>query len=300
VLIGAIQVPVLLAFGALTLALAALWAPRVSASAHAAQWWTLPFVLAVVAALAGGLVDARGVLVLLLFAAACLVANRAAGRGTRRAAHAVMLAACAGLLLHVIPGFDNPRVLDQVVLGSGSEPYTKYLSFDKGVVGLFLLGIYAPDRVARDEGLRHGVGFLWRFAILTAAVMGLSLASGYIRWDPKLPSWWPLWTWSMIFLTALPEEAIFRGVAQSWLGKRLGGTSRAATVAAVMIGTLFGLAHIGGGPVYVVLATAAGIGYGWIYAATRSIGAAVAAHAGLNIIHFVLFSYPSLRVDSLN
>jgi membrane protease YdiL (CAAX protease family) len=59
-------------------------------------------------------------------------------------------------------------------------------------------------------------------------------------------------------------------------------------------GSAFGLAHLSGGLVYVVLAAAAGIGYGWIYARTRSIGAAIAAHAGLNTVHFALFTYPAL------
>ena len=37
-----------------------------------------------------------------------------------------------------------------------------------------------------------------------------------------------------------------------------------------------------------------GIGYGLIYAHSRSIGTSIAAHSGLNAVHFVLFSYPAL------
>ena len=210
------------------------------------------------------------------------------------ATHAIMFATCASLFLHVVPGVDNPRVVTDVVLGPGSVPYTKYLNFDKGIAGLFLLGIYASDQPAADEGWRHAGGFLWRFAIVVAVVIALSLALGYVRWDPKLPLWWAVWTWSMVFLTALPEEALFRGVVQSLIMRRLGGTGRAATAAIVMAGMLFGVAHLAGGPLYAAIASAAGIGYGWIYASTRSIGAAVAAHAGLNTIHFLFFSYPAL------
>jgi membrane protease YdiL (CAAX protease family) len=193
-----------------------------------------------------------------------------------------------------VPGFDNPRVIDHVVLGRDAEPYTKYLNFDKAVAGLFLLGIYVPERVARDEGGQHAVGVLWRLAILVAVVMGLSLAVGYVRWDPKLPSWWPVWLWSMVLLTALPEEAIFRGVLQSWVAERLGEIPHAATLAAVIVGAAFGVAHLAGGGSYVLLAAVAGTGYGWIYARTRSIGAAIAVHAGLNTVHFFLFTYPSV------
>jgi membrane protease YdiL (CAAX protease family) len=286
--------PIAGAFAALTLALVALWAPRVSASPHAALFWTFPGVLAAALGLAGGLIDVRALLVLLFFAGACTAAARAGGRPVAIATHAIMFAACAALFLHVVPGVDNPRVVSNVVLGPGSAPYTKYLNFDKGIAGLLLLGIYASDQPAADEGSRHAAGFLWRFAIVVVVVMALSLALGHVRWDPKLPPWWAVWTWSMVFLTALPEEALFRGVVQSLITKPFGGTDRAAAAAIVIAGMLFGVAHLAGGATYVAVASAAGIGYGWIYASTRSIGAAVAVHAGLNAIHFLFFSYPAL------
>jgi hypothetical protein len=96
----------------------------------------------------------------------------------------------------------------------------------------------------------------------------------------------------MVVLTALPEEALFRGVIQTWMaGGQLSWHQWPAIVAA---GVVFGLAHLAGGPLYVLVASAAGVGYGWIYASTRSIGAAIAAHAGLNAVHLFFFSYPAL------
>lgn len=293
-------------FAALTLALVCLWAPRVFtspspsllSSAWASRIWIAPGVAALILALVSDVIDMRGVGVLLAFAAACVAANRArvgvgVGVGGVTAivvTHTIMVAIGAGLFLHVWPGFDNPRVVTDVVLGPGAMPYTKYLNFDKGVAGLCLLGLYAPDLPARDEAAGHVVDFLWRFAVVVVVVMTLSLALGYVRWDPKLPAWWPMWVWSMVCLTALPEEAAFRGVAQTWIAHRFDS----AWPAIVVAGVLFGLAHLAGGPAYVVLASAAGIGYGWVFASTRSIGAAIATHAGLNTIHFLLFTYPAL------
>jgi len=299
VLMPSLPFPIYGAFAVLTLALAAVWAPRVSASTRAGLFWTVPGAVAAVLGLAGGLIDVGALFVLLFLAGACAVARRAGGRAIAVAAHVMMFAACAGLFLHVVPGVDNPRVISAEVLGPGSVPYTKYLNFDKGMAGLFLLGIYASDQPAADEGLRHAVAFLWRFAIVVTVVMALSLAVGEVRWDPKLPPWWAVWTWSMVFLTALPEEALFRGVGQSLITKGLGGTDRAATMAIVIAGVLFGLAHLAGGQTAVALAAAAGLGYGWIYLSTRSIGAAIAAHAGLNAIHLLFFSYPGLRPFSV-
>ncbi len=279
---------VVAAFITLTLALALLWAP--------ARAWIVPGALALMFALVGGLIDLRGLTGLLAFAAACIAANRARGLLMVVVTHAIMLAIGAGLFLHLLPGIDNPRVVSEAVLSAGAAPYSKYLNFDKGVAGLFLLGLYTPDRLMSDEGLRHLPGLLWRLVVITTVAMALSLALGFLRWDPKLPSWWPLWTWSMIALTALPEEAVFRGVVQTWVARWLTGAevAQAPLIAMAVAGLLFGIAHIAGGPAYVLLATAAGLGYGWVYASTRSIGASIAAHTGLNIIHFLFFTYPAL------
>jgi membrane protease YdiL (CAAX protease family) len=296
----------IIAFVTLTLAVALLWAPVVLVNAPRilVRWmrtrpehaWITPGAVSLLFALIGGLIDFRGLIVLLSFAAACIAANRARVRGAgllpTLVTHAIMLAIGAGLFLHVMPGIDNPRVVTDAVLGPGAAAYSKYLNFDKGIAGLCLLGLYAPHLPSGDEGARHVPGILWRFAIVVAVVMALSLALGYVRWDPKLPAWWPLWMWSMVVLTALPEEAVFRGLAQTWIAKRF--EDGATLIPMTLAGLLFGLAHLAGGPAYVLLASAAGIGYGWVFASTRSIGAAIATHVGVNAIHFFLFTYPLL------
>jgi len=232
--------------------------------------------------------------VLLAFAAMCGAARRPAPAAVRVASHALMLLLCATLFVHAMPGFANPLVVDGVVLAPGATPYTKYLNFDKGAAALFLLGVYAPERVREDQGGRRPFGFLWRFALLVGVAIAVAFLVGYVRWAPKLPEWWPLWVWSMVFLTALPEEALFRGVVQSAMERWLHGSRFATAIAIVAAGALFGVAHLAGGPWYVLVATVAGIGYGCIYASTRSLAAAVAAHAGLNTVHFFLFTYPAL------
>jgi membrane protease YdiL (CAAX protease family) len=284
---------IITAFAALTVALAALWLPRREASAAAALSWTLPFALALAAALYGGLVDVLATVVLLFFAMACRAASRARGTALRVASHALMLAITAGLLLHVMPGFHNPVVIDGIVLSPGGVPYTKYLNFDKGAAGLFLLGLYAPSLTQHDRALHRVGGWLWRFLVMVAVVGAVSLAVGFVRWDPKLPVWFPMWAWSMVFLTALPEEAVFRGVVQTGLEATLG---RHGALAAAAV--LFGAAHIGGGPLYVGMATLAGAFYGWIYMSTRSLSGAILAHAGLNTVHLLLFTYPALGLHA--
>ena len=205
-----------------------------------------------------------------------------------------MLGIAATLFVHAAPGFDNPRVLDGVQLSADSLPYIKYLNFDKGAAALLVLGLYAPGRAARPSR-GTAAGWVWRFAILAMVVIAATVSVGYARWDPKLPSWWPMWLASMVFLTALPEETLFRAVIQEALHERLGESTRARWLAAVLAGALFGIAHAGGGSTYVGLSTIAGIGYGWIYASSRSLAASTAAHTALNLLHLLGFSYPALR-----
>jgi membrane protease YdiL (CAAX protease family) len=217
-----------------------------------------------------------------------------------------MLGMCAGLMLHVLPGFNNPQVLSGVVLSPGGAPYTKYLNVDKLIAGLFLLTTYVrrtarserferPERSERSERLR---GFTWRFAVVVGVVTVLSLAFGFVRWDPKLPYWFPLWAAALMVFTVMPEEALFRGVVQTSVARWLGSTRRAELTAMVIAGTLFGVAHLAGGALYVLLATVAGVGYGWIFLRTRSIAAAIAAHTGVNMVHFLFFTYPALALHS--
>jgi CAAX protease family protein len=279
-------------FWSLTVAAACLWIPRDVVPRLAKQAWMVPALLAILCGIAGSLIDIRGVAFVAALGAAAHAANHARPQALRIAGHLFVVAIAAGLFLHVLPGFDNPRLVDDVVLSPGAVPYTQYLNVDKGLAGLLLLGVYVPDRVAHDRLPQHVAGLLWRFPLVVIVVITLSLATGYVRWDPKVPSWWPMWLGTMLVLTALPEEAAFRGVIHSWIAGRLGD---AKSVLAIVIGGIaFGVAHVAGGPMDVLVACVAGIGYGWIYAATGSIGAAILAHAGLNTIHVLLFTYPAL------
>jgi uncharacterized protein len=281
-----VSLPAVLAFAALTVA---LLSPSL-----ARRVWATACVVACASALAAGIVDVRGLIAIGVLAALCLWTRHETRLPWALVANAAMVALCAAFFVHVLPGFDNPRVVEAEVLGPGSLPYTKYLNFDKGIAGLFLLGLVvrSPAALARDRA-RPAVT-VSQLTLLVGVVMTLSIAVGYVRWDPKLPSWTPLWSWSMVFLTALPEEALFRGVVQSAIERWMNDRRYATAVAVILAGVLFGVAHAAGGPSYVLLASVAGIGYGWIYASTRSIAWAIAAHAGLNTVHLLLFSYPGL------
>ena len=74
------------------------------------------------------------------------------------------------------------------------------------------------------------------FAIMVVAVVAVAVASGNARWDRKLPDWWQLWVRSMLVLTALPEEAAFRGVIQERMGTHLLGSTYPSSLTSALCG----------------------------------------------------------------
>lgn len=293
-MLSPLSAPALTTFVALAAAMVALWAPRVWFSPHARSLWVLPFAVALLAAQSAAIVTTPGLIAMFVLITATRVGYHAPDGGLRGFALALMLALSGGLLLHAVPGFDNPRLIDGVRLSADAEPYTKYLNFDKGVLGLFLLGLFAPERALRRAPRGATRAVAWRFAVVALVVMALTVAAGYARWDPKLPAWWPVWLASMLCFTALPEEAVFRHIIQGGLQTWLGPTQQSRWTALAAAAMLFGLAHVGGGWVYVALATVAGLGYGLVYAITGSIVAAILAHTALNTLHLLFFTYPAL------
>jgi uncharacterized protein len=192
------------------------------------------------------------------------------------------------LSLHALPGFHNFPAFENVVLSKGAAPYTLYLNFDKTLVGLGILGFTHRSLLASARQWNRAA---WRAAPLVpisiiAVALG-ALALGYLTWQPKWTSLFWIWAPANLFFVCLSEEAFFRGFIQRELTSCV-GSGLAIAVSAV----LFGLAHIAGGVSYVVLATAAGLGYAIVYHRTQSIEMSMLAHFGLNATHFLLFTYP--------
>lgn len=182
------------------------------------------------------------------------------------------------------PGFRNLRVFDQVHFTADAAPFSMFLNFDKTAAGL-LLYLFAIDRPAwRDRRVIVGA-----WAAVTVALMGLSLWTGYVRFDVKWPDGGAWWALNNLFFVCLAEEAVFRGVMQARLEPWLG---RAPAIALAAVA--FGLQHYRGGPPYMALAAVAGLFYGYAYARTRRLEAAMLVHFGLNLTHFIFFTYPSL------
>ncbi|MGS0891362.1 CPBP family intramembrane glutamic endopeptidase [Burkholderia stagnalis] len=213
-------------------------------------------------------------------------------RAVRIAAHALFAALAIALSLHLLPGFHNPRAIDPTRFTPDAVPFTMYLNLDKPLVGLWLLWVlpWVAPEVALSRALRTGVAA----AFATAAVcLAGALALGIVGWAPKWPPAGWLWLANNLLLVTFAEEALFRGYVQGGLTRALHRFAWGPWAALATGAVLFGAAHASGGWQWIVLGTVAGVGYGLAWR-RGGLLASVLAHAGLNVVHFGLFTYPML------
>jgi membrane protease YdiL (CAAX protease family) len=121
------------------------------------------------------------------------------------------------------------------------------------------------------------------FAALAPALMVIGIAVGFIPW-PHLPNSSAgamSGAVAIIFFgTALPEEILFRSLIQNLLMLRF--RDRVRTLFAASF--IFGCAHLDNGPQplpnwrYMILATLAGIGYGWVFRRASTVLSSAALH----------------------
>jgi len=199
----------------------------------------------------------------------------------------VMLAA------HLIPGFNNWKIADNVSLTETSLPYSMYLNMDKTLVGLAILSLGFPLVKSLKEWSSVLRSILPIFLVGLIVLASVSQISGYTHWDFKFPNLFFVWALINLIFTCVSEEAFFRGFLQKNLFKILRGYKYGNILSLITVSILFGLAHFAGGFKYVILSAIAGIVYGYAYQKTERIEASILCHFGVNTFHFIFLTYPA-------
>jgi membrane protease YdiL (CAAX protease family) len=284
----------------LSIAIVWLWLPRqvsggrlISRAAVSAAW----LALAVGHAYWTGVVTAIGIVAILAFGLLCYgYAREQPSPPTDALTTIAIIVFSLALMAHVVPGFSNVLIVRDAVLSPDSVPYSLFLNFDKAQIGVFLLAFGPPLIASRGDWARMLAGTLPRLLMVIGIVMVCALSIGQVRFDFKWPEFFPVWAWGNLLFTCAAEETLFRGVIQRRLQGdpgRSASASRREIVGLILAGVVFGLAHFAGGGKAIVLATVAGIGYGWIYWRTKRIEASILAHFLLNSTHILFFTYPA-------
>ena len=100
---------------------------------------------AIVAAFVQGFLQATAVVALLLLVVLALCMIRTSHKTMYWVAFALLVLLCLALALHKVPGFNNPIVINGVQFAQDAKPFTKYLNFDKGSVGVVLSRCWRPS-----------------------------------------------------------------------------------------------------------------------------------------------------------
>ena len=198
-----------------------------------------------------------------------------------------------------IPGFNNLKVISNVILSPNGYPYTLYLNFDKALVGLIILAFGWNFINQGALTVKNMIRVIPIILFATFTVMMLAVGLHCLEFDPKwTPLFW-IWAFSNLIFTCVGEEAFFRGVVQNTLARTFSIISQrsllANTLAIVIAAILFGLCHFYGGPKFIFLCIIAGLFCGYSYYKTGRIEASILTHFTLNTIHFIGFTYPALK-----
>jgi uncharacterized protein len=187
----------------------------------------------------------------------------------------------------------GPRVwLWPYPAGELSHVLTSVVAVDVALASFLLI------RRAKGIGYSIGWGKNWTlyvagsFLAFAGIAIPLGIAMHFIQWGPQ---WSHLGSYAGISLailmfTAWPEELLFRGLLQNFLAR----ASKSEFAGWWTASVLFGLSHItnlGRFPNwrYVILATIAGVFYGWTWRKTGSIFGSALVHGAVDSVWHFLF-----------
>jgi uncharacterized protein len=159
------------------------------------------------------------------------------------------------------------------------------------------LAAFALVRQVGGVGYSIGWGRSWTFYVLASiavcACVIIPLGTGihFIQFAPRWSEWRtiPFVSLGILVFTAWPEEFLFRGLLQNILSRASSSDLAGWWTASI----LFGLSHLpnGGFPnwKYAILASVAGLFYGWTWKKSGSIFASALVHTSVNVMWHFLF-----------
>lgn len=252
--------------------------------------WPVAMLMTVAAGFAFQAINYIGFAVVSVILLLAYITNKVSHKALKPLLVTILVLTCLALAAHLLPGFNNLLVLDEVNKSSNSIDYTMYFNFDKPFIVFILLLAFPTVLNTQQQGAIKllAVSQLPLFIpLMFIAIFVLAIVLELITIDVSVPTWWWLFALNNLLFTCVVEEVFFRGFIQQHLTKHVN-----AIGALCITSVLFGVAHFAGGAEYVFVATIAGFLYGGVYLVSGKLGYAILCHFALNIIHLIFFTYP--------
>jgi membrane protease YdiL (CAAX protease family) len=164
------------------------------------------------------------------------------------------------------------------------------LAMNVAVVGYIFLRRLEGVGYSLSWSKNQGYALVTGFLLVAAVDIPAGLALHFLHWAPGHAGWksLPLSALGIFFFTAWPEEFVFRGLLQNMLSRSIKNENAGWAVASV----IFGLSHISNGFFpnwkYALLATFAGLCYGWVWRKSGNIFGSALLHAAVDTIWHML------------
>jgi membrane protease YdiL (CAAX protease family) len=281
-------------YGMLSAAMLSVWLPESSNKIVRVPIWVILLSASCGLAFYNNILEIGGIIYFLGLAISCTLFKHQ-NRWISISGGFLVISLTIGLFLHKVPYFNNPLVFNEYYLSAQSSAYSKNWNFDKAVAGLILL-VYFGDISRTTFEWAEMIKKTYLITIITIiSTLALAILFGYIELDITFVFVFFTWAWANLLFTCVAEEMLFRGFIQKHL-LLLTHNPSCQLLIVVFVGVLFGLAHYSGGMTYAILASVAGIGYGYAYYRSGKIESAILTHFMLNSTHFLFFTYQFKRV----
>ena len=272
------------------------------------KWASILLLVALVWSVAEHIVEGRALLFIGLVVIIGIIngemVTRLRASGQRRwrlytlSCEALLVVAGVALFVHLVPGFNNPKILDGVKAGPLSAPFSMYFNFDKALLPFILLAacptlFFCHNKVRQNKAVRPRLRYWILLALGIPILLLIAVLLGGLRIEPHLPEWLGSFMLANLFFVSLAEEALFRGYLQQRIAGWWGNLP-----ALFITALIFGLAHVAGGPLLMVFAGLAGLIYGLAWMWSGRLWVSTLFHFGLNLCQLLFFTYPFYQPHS--
>lgn len=201
------------------------------------------------------------------------------------------------IMTHLLKGFENMKLYNQITFGHSDVPINIYLNFDKASLAVLLLGLHIPLLRGREEWKQMLFITIPWIAFSAFILLGYAKVSNLVVLDLKIPAITLMWLIINFFFVTIPEETFYRGFLQNEITRSLNNKA-APLLAIIVVSIIHALVHllfIVNMP-YIIASFIASVLYGTIFYFTKSVESSILTHFSVNVIHFFIFSYPVLKL----